>query len=244
MHRKLKSLILCTLLFLPGPSPLPAEQPAGAEAKLREALRSTMLQLRDVQTQLATTQAAQTEAEEKGRGLEEKLKALTRTADTERLQSQKTVEMMRDAMSAKDAEIAQLKELVEKAKVMIEQKEKLFAGSEEKRRKFEEKSILLDRRVAEQQAKNTAMHRLGLEILGRYEKFGLGDAITAREPFIGTTRVKFQNLVQDFSDKLAEQKIKPAPARADAPAKTQQAAREGGAQGGKKASATSQRQRD
>jgi hypothetical protein len=45
--------------------------------------------------------------------------------------------------------------------------------------------------------------------LDRYEKFGLGDALTAREPFVGLTKVKFQNLVQDYQDKLSDQKVKP-----------------------------------
>jgi hypothetical protein len=49
---------------------------------------------------------------------------------------------------------------------------------------------------------------LGKEILERYEKFGLGTALTAREPFVGTTRVRLQNLVQEYSDKLSEQRIK------------------------------------
>jgi hypothetical protein len=53
------------------------------------------------------------------------------------------------------------------------------------------------------------MYRIGSEILKRYEGFGLGTAIAAREPFVGSMRVKLQNLVQDYADKLAEQKIKP-----------------------------------
>jgi hypothetical protein len=48
------------------------------------------------------------------------------------------------------------------------------------------------------------MYQAGMEILDRYEKFGLGDAILAREPFTAAQRVKFQNLVQDFSDKLTD----------------------------------------
>ena len=66
---------------------------------------------------------------------------------------------------------------------------------------------MLPRKGDDQQRKNRAMYQLGLEILKRYEHFGLGDAITAREPFVGTTRVKFENLIQDYGDKLAAQKI-------------------------------------
>ena len=44
----------------------------------------------------------------------------------------------------------------------------------------------------------------------------LRDAILAREPFTAAKRVKFQNLVQDLSDKLTDARIP-----ADAPPKTQ-----------------------
>ncbi len=47
------------------------------------------------------------------------------------------------------------------------------------------------------------------DILTRYEKFGLGDALTAREPFTGITRVKLQSLFEDYQDKLVDQRIKP-----------------------------------
>ncbi len=213
MHRKLKSLPgVCAVLLLPAFIASAADQPAGAEAKLREALRNTMLQLRDAQTQLANVQAAQTELEEKNKSLDAELKALAKKRDGEKLEAEKTVAGLKTALTAKDAEITQLADVVEKAKVAIEQANKQQAATEEKRKVLEEKAIALDRRVADQQAKNSAMHHLGLEILDRYEKFGLGQALAAREPFIGTMKVKFQNLVQDYSDKLAEQRIKPAPA--------------------------------
>ncbi len=54
---------------------------------------------------------------------------------------------------------------------------------------------------------NIAMYKMGMEVLDRYEGFGLGDAVLAREPFVGTTRVKFQNLIQEYADKLADQRI-------------------------------------
>jgi hypothetical protein len=50
---------------------------------------------------------------------------------------------------------------------------------------------------------------LSNEILTRYEKFSLGEALAAREPFIGLTRVKLENLTQDYSDKISKQQAKP-----------------------------------
>jgi hypothetical protein len=59
--------------------------------------------------------------------------------------------------------------------------------------------------VADREAKNIALYKLGDDILTRYERFGLGDALGAKEPFIGVSRVKLENLVQDYKNKLRDQ---------------------------------------
>ncbi len=48
-----------------------------------------------------------------------------------------------------------------------------------------------------------------MEVLDRYEKFSLGDAISAKEPFVGVTRVHLQELVQGYQDKLLDSRISP-----------------------------------
>ncbi|MEY3896640.1 MAG: hypothetical protein RLZZ214_2160, partial [Verrucomicrobiota bacterium] len=45
------------------------------------------------------------------------------------------------------------------------------------------------------------------EILVRYENYALGKALGAREPFIGTTRVKIENLVQGYKDRILDNRI-------------------------------------
>ena len=230
MHlRSLIPLTFTLLASLTGGSPLgAAEPPVSQEGKLRQALRNSMLQMRDVQTQLSTLQAAHAELEEKHKATEASLAKLKNTADAERLEAEKTITGLRASIPPKDEEIGKLRNELEALKATardtIEQKERLLASTEDQRRAFQEKAMLLDRRVAEQQAKNLKMYQIGVEILDRYEKFGLGDALTAREPFVGKTRVKFQNLVQEFQDKLTEQRIKPpapAPREASPPAAAQ-----------------------
>jgi hypothetical protein len=68
-------------------------------------------------------------------------------------------------------------------------------------------AALLQRTVDDRELKNIALFKLGNEILTRYEKFGLGDAIGAKEPFVGISRVKLQFLVQDYKDKLLDQTV-------------------------------------
>jgi hypothetical protein len=78
--------------------------------------------------------------------------------------------------------------------------------------------------VADRETKNIALVKVGQEILNRLERFGLGDAIKAKEPFIGAKRVQIQAMVQDYNDKILDQKYKPGTPPAPAPSAAPKAA--------------------
>jgi len=69
-------------------------------------------------------------------------------------------------------------------------------------------NIMLHRLVDDREAKNLDLYTTANEILTRYEKFSLGDALSAKEPFVGATRVKLLELVQDYKDKLMTEKTR------------------------------------
>jgi hypothetical protein len=69
--------------------------------------------------------------------------------------------------------------------------------------------ILQDRTIADQRRKNDELFKIGSEVLSKYEGFGLGTAIAAREPFTRNMRVKLETLIQDYGDKLVDSKINP-----------------------------------
>ncbi|AKM06374.1 hypothetical protein AM2010_285 [Pelagerythrobacter marensis] len=50
--------------------------------------------------------------------------------------------------------------------------------------------------------RNRALYSTGSEILQRYADMGLGDVVSAREPFVQKGRVELENLVQDYEDAL------------------------------------------
>jgi chromosome segregation ATPase len=79
--------------------------------------------------------------------------------------------------------------------------------TEAARAKLAVETILLRRLVDDRETKNLDLYATANEILTRYEKFSLGDALSAKEPFVGLTRVKLQELVQDYKDKLLMEKI-------------------------------------
>jgi hypothetical protein len=175
-----------------------AADPAATENRMRDALRNTMLQLRSCETERATLQAAKAEADGVNKGLTEKVDALTaKSAKAEK------------ELAGQAAALASFKEANAKWQAAYQQATDLANKKEAERARLADQNILLQRQVEDQQRRNAELFKLGNEILTRYEHFGLGDALAAKEPFVGITRVKLENLVQDYRDKLADQRIKP-----------------------------------
>lgn len=192
-----------------------AENPV--EAKLREALKTTMLQLRDAQGQIATFQAAQIENDQKVKELTAKVESLSKQAIADRNTSANMVAELNAKMAEQDTVIQALQSANMKWKKSYGEVTVLAQKKEDLRGAAAAKVIKLERQVEDQKVRNIKMYQVGLEILDRYEKFGLGDALLAREPFVGTTRVKFQTLIQNDQDKLVDARIAPNAAPAQQP---------------------------
>ncbi len=179
-----------------------------AEQKMRETIRNTMIQLRDANAKLATVQAAQAEAEEKNKELQGQLEELTKKSSAEKKAATETIDDLQTKLASLELQVNHLTESLGKWKLGYAKLADYAKATEGKRAELASKIILLDRRISDQQVKNAEMYRLGNEVLDRYAQFGLGTAISAREPFVGITKVKFQNLVQDYQNKLTDQTIR------------------------------------
>ncbi len=172
-------------------------------AKFRDALRDSMLKLRDAQGQLANAQAAQYAAEAKATELTAKADALAKELAEERNTSTNKIAELTKTLSERDETILEYTAALEKWKKSYGEVAKLASKRESQRAQLEAANQKLQRQFEDQQAKNIEMYQAAMEVLERYEKFGFGDALLAREPFTAAQRVKFQNLVQDLSDKIA-----------------------------------------
>ncbi len=185
------------------------QQPDPAVVRLRDTLKSTMLQLRTAQSDNITLQSAKDALETEKKTLGDQVAALTKQAIEDKDASDKKIGDLQTKLTSAESEIAAQKAAIEKWKVALQNMTNTAQTKEAERAKLAAQVIVLDRQVADQKAKNAEMFKIGNEVLTRYEKFGLGDALTAREPFVGLTRVKFENLIQDYSDKIQDQRIKP-----------------------------------
>jgi nucleotide-binding universal stress UspA family protein len=206
----MKRLFPTILVILLGShSAIRAAEEATVESKLRDGLRNVMVQLRDAQNQVATLQATQATNEQKIKELTAKADALAKQAVADRNTSTNMLAEVNTKLAEQTTVNQGLQAAIDKWKRSYAELTAFTQKKEIERAKLADRVIKLDRQVQDQQFKNIAMYKLGVEILDRYEKFGLGEAVLAREPFVGATRVKFQNLIQDSQDKLVDQRIKP-----------------------------------
>lgn len=198
---------------------------ADPSQKLKETLRSTMLQLRKAQTENGNLQAAQVAAEAKQKELDAKIVALTKNNETlvkksnaDKTVAEESIAKLNNRVAEREQRIVQFTEALEKWKAGYQKAAEVARTKEDERAKLASEVVDLKRTVADREAKNIGLFNTSIDILDRFENYALGKAIAAREPFIGTTRVKVENLVQGYKDKIIDNRIAaPTPASKTAP---------------------------
>jgi len=215
MSSNLRSLFAVMVMVSLSLGALEAQDaPSNTETRLREALRNTTLQLSDAQNQVVTLQASQTQSDKDNAALKAKIDALTTQIATltkqsadDKTASDKAIADLNTQVADQAGQIARLNQALTEWKNAYNQVAQLATSKEEARTKLALQAALLQRTVDDREAKNIELFKTGSEILTRYEKFSLGEAIGAKEPFIGLNRVKLQELVQDYKDKLLNQTV-------------------------------------
>ena len=210
-----RSLTVLALLIIAVAAPAQQAAPT-AESRLRDALKKLSVRVSEAEAKGAASQAAEAEAKAKNEELTAKLEkmtkdlaTLTKRAAADKDSSDRTIEGLNTKLAARDKQIAQLNDALGRWKDGFNQARDLSVAKENERKLAADKLIVAERNVAEFQRKNAEMYKMGVEVLDRYSKFGLGTALLSREPFVGTMRVKFQTMIQDYGDKLNTARIKP-----------------------------------
>lgn len=191
-----------------------AAEAADPTLKLREQLRGVMLQLRTAQTDAANGQAAAAAAEQKNKDLTSKIgdldkrnAALVKQSSADKAASDEAIATLNGKLADRDKRIVQYTEALEKWKDGYQKAADVARTKEEERAKLAAEIVVHQRSIADREGKNIALFNTASEILDRYENYSLGKALAAREPFIGTTRVKVENLVQGYKDKILDNRI-------------------------------------
>lgn len=197
---------------------LSAQTPAagGAEARLREQLRATLVQLRAAEAEKANLQAGQATLEAQNKALAAELESKKKAHDTlvaeseaARLQAGKEIAGLTGRLAEREADLVKHRTALEKWRLAHRQVTGVAVKKEEQRAAAARKVIELERTVADRERRNVELYKTADEILSRYARFGFGDALAAREPFTGLTRTKLESLVQDYKDRLLDNSTTP-----------------------------------
>jgi chromosome segregation ATPase len=198
-----------------------AQQPAAdpALARMREGMKKLVQRISESDAARVAAEAAKAEADLKIADLEAKLKAAEKKGSElevkntkDKAASDKTIADLNAKVIERDQLITQYNEALGKWKEGFQQAKTIAEGKEAERAAAVGKATVLERRVAAAEAKNAEMHKAAMEVLSRYEKFGFGTALLAREPFTRNMKVKLQNLAQEHGDKIDAQRIEPSSA--------------------------------
>ncbi len=200
MKKIIRSIVpfVITCLIFVGPA-------RADDARLKETVRTLTLRLRSAETERNNLLSEKAQFEQEKKTLTEKDKTLTKQAQIDK----DTIATLTTKTSDQESALNQAKDALEKFKSSYDQMAVAAQKEKAEHNKLTSEIVLLKRKLADREAKNRELYKLASEILTRYEKFGLGDALAAREPFTGIARVKLENLVQDYSDKIADQRAKP-----------------------------------
>jgi hypothetical protein len=182
-----------------------AQQQENPESRLRAALRQATIQLRDLEDQNAALLAKQSAAERDRLASAQKLDADEKELAALRRQSQSGLAAIQQAADADKQSLAKWQAAYNDAANIARTRD-----GDAKRLEAEAVRLREQVRLAEQ--KNAELYKLGHDLLDLYDKKDLGDLLAGSEPVTKLKRVEYENIMQDYQDKLrASQAGPPAP---------------------------------
>jgi chromosome segregation ATPase len=170
--------------------------------RLREALRTATVQMRQLEDQRAALQAKVADADR------EKAAAKAQI-DAAKAEVRQTEKQYREAVDEFNKRLAERDTTLEKWKTAYEEAAGVARDKDAARAKFEGEAAAYKASTKSCVAKNGQLIQAGHDLLQRYQTLTVGEIIVAHEPMLGLRRVEIQNAIQDFKDKILDQKAVP-----------------------------------
>jgi chromosome segregation ATPase len=209
MLRRPPAFLTLTFLALLPWSSLAAGATNPDDDRLRAALRDATVQLRAAQSDLATARAAQAAAEEQNKQLAAKCDELQKQATSDHATTQHTIADLNSQLKERTAEDQKLSADLKHATTEWGRAAEAANTAEAEGERLKVEVADQRKRILSLQAKNVGLFVVANEILSRYGDFSFGNALKNKEPFVGSTRARLETLVQDYRDKILDQRDMP-----------------------------------
>lgn len=217
-QRTFATLTLCAALMMGRSALAEGDAPKSGQAvrRLQMALRQTQQRNQQLQDQLDASQ-------EQLRQLNQQLLNEQNGKNTEHAQASRLTRQLQatsrerdDLMASVDAAKSQLEQLRSQLQTTQADLQRRVAVDGQLRRSLDE-SRNANRGC---EAKNVTLYHYAVDLLDRYNRKGVGDALLQLEPFSGIKQVEIDNLMQEYGDKLDHERLdaaKPASSASAAP---------------------------
>lgn len=217
---------LCSLLVVlaAGGQAFDANAQQQEDKRAKEALRRLQLQQREFNEQKSKLEQDKADLEKnlaekdkQGKSLQARVKKAESSAkqfESDLKEKDEEIAALRAELEATNVKFVEARERGDKLAdsyktsletIKVRDEEKEIANS-----RINVQRDILARQVQLIQAcedKNTALYKVGTELLGRYRGKGVMDALKQAEPFTQIERVKVENLWQEYHDKLDSAKV-------------------------------------
>ncbi|HXJ01225.1 MAG TPA: hypothetical protein VNH44_08370 [Micropepsaceae bacterium] len=194
---------------------LTAAAPQGDDggARLRAALRSATVQLRDLQDQNAMLTAKQSEAERERMALAQQLAASEKERDSLRQQIKAGQDAAQTAAQQTNAQLDAQKQAIAAMEATYRDNLMKWQGAyneaaaaartrDADAKKYDALLVQTRGRATACEAKNAELYKFGKDLIDAYDRKDLFSTIGSKEPFTGLKRVEIETLMQDYEDKL------------------------------------------
>lgn len=219
MHERIRwvtLLLLCSLAV--GSVQANPDKKANRE---REALRRAQMQLQQTQGQLATLEADKAKlgserdlALKDSKAAQSKVRKLNKNLAEEKqlvAQLQKDLETHKQDLAATQTRLTDTEaKLTETAKTLAQTRQTL-AQTEADKRQLEGVKSRQEREIASCESNNLKLYQTGRDLMTRFEQKSCNEIMAQKEPLFGLKRVEIENLLEEYRDKLDEQKLIKAP---------------------------------
>jgi hypothetical protein len=175
----------------------PADDP---QARLRAALREATVRIRQLEDENATLQAKQAELERNSQA--EGKKALEAEKGLQALRGRQASDLAA-LQRATDAQ----KETLDKWQTAYKEAASTAQARDGDAKRMEAALVALREQNRLTEEKNTKLYRLGRELLDLYEHKSVLDMVGTAEPVTKLKRVQYENVVQDYEDRLRDSRV-------------------------------------
>jgi len=193
------AIAVLALVALAGPA---RADDNGPEARLRAALKTATMRIRELEDQNAQLQAKQSAAErdrleftQKAAAADKELGELRKQGETDKA----ALDQAAATQKSQGASIAKLQDSYGKTSQAL-------SSRDADAKRLDAVVARLRPQLQSCEAKNASLYKIGEEVLDLYDKQDIFD-LASREPITKLKRVEIENAMQDYEDKMRDSKI-------------------------------------